>query len=598
MQRTLGWVQNPNVLSTLKNVTSALVKDSYFNLTLRNYKLPLLLKNNLISTENCAEFMALLSHPEMGISYDKLKGKGGARGINTHGVPNSKCTGIVQAAIDAQKDIEVTDLLDCKVSIKKPYSDDWTADGYVRWACSVGLLDYNARTDRVTATARGKALVLSKDGSEDEYKLFTAALLSYPPAVRVLRILSDGEKYTKYEIGAQLGFKGELGFTSIPQNLFVAEIGSAKTSAERAKIRSNEEGDADKYARTIARWLEQMGWLETCSKKVNETYLGKSYTMSLHAYQITPKGMKALKQSGGYSSRAKIPKIVYFEMLASKAPDVNFLRTKRAYIIRCLSSRSPKTYESIQAYLKTFKIDVSLETIRDDIIGLGRIGLNFTMAAETVQLLDSVTNLEIPQVKFESLEISEMKEQIRSKLHHIDHKYLILVDLAYSDASTVSRKNADAKEFEIETASLFTEELGFEGLRLGDASKPDVIISYSKNGAILDNKSYKNGFSVDAHNADEMSRYILQNKNRRPGEPSNEWWKAFSSDVTDFRFLFITSFLKGNFVNNLKSIHANTGVSGGAVGINNLLYIAEDIKSGKMQKEQFFAMMNDCELLA
>ena len=60
----------------------------------------------------------------------------------------------------------------------------------------------------------------------------------------------------------------------------------------------------------------------------------------------------------------------------------------------------------------------------------------------------------------------------------MDHKYLVLVDLAYSDASTKGKKNADAREFEIQTAELFTRELNFSGMRLGDANRPDVIISY------------------------------------------------------------------------------------------------------------------------
>lgn len=74
----------------------------------------------------------------------------------------------------------------------------------------------------------------------------------------LLSILSDGKKYTKFEIGERLGFSGEMGFTSIPQNLFIAELCSTSSPSEKTKIRSNEEGDSDKYARTIARWLEQM----------------------------------------------------------------------------------------------------------------------------------------------------------------------------------------------------------------------------------------------------------------------------------------------------------------------------------------------------
>lgn len=444
----------------------------------------------------------------------------------------------------------------------------------------------------------GNELIDSRDGSDEEKEAFTKALLSYPPVNRVLTILSDGNIYTKFEIGAKLGFSGEMGFTSISQNLFIAELCLASSPSEKRKIRSNEEGDSDKYARTIARWLEQMGWIKTCKKRVKEKYMGNSYEEKLFAYQITVQGLKALKISKGYSSNPRIPKIVYFEMLASKTPDVEYLRNRRANIIQYLSGSKTKTFIEIQAYLKKQGIDVSCATIQDDIYGLERMGLSFEVSETSVMLSDTIINLFIPEEKFETLEISKMKDIIREKLHNIDHKYLILVDLAYSDASTTAKKNADAREFEIETSSLFTEELDFIGQRLGDSGKPDIIISYGKNGTIIDNKSYKNGFNVDAHCSDEMTRYILQNRNRKPGVPVNEWWRAFSDDVTDFTYLFITSYLKGKFVDNLQAIYSNTGISGGAISVDNLLYLAEDIKSGKISYDSFFDMMKNCELLS
>lgn len=598
MKRTIGWVQNPNVLKTLKCVVASLVLKSDFNQYLINEKLPLLLKNGLISSENYQEFISILENPKNGVLYEKLKGKSGKRGIDSQGRPNSKCTGIIQASIIAQRKVKLINLKGNMIEINKPYSDDWTADGYVRWAISTGLFDYDAKTDLVTVSMLGKKLVESVDDSDEEKASFTTALLSYPPVTRVLNILNDGNEYTKFEIGKQLGFIGEMGFTSIPQNLFLAELCSAKNSEERRKIRSNEEGDSDKYARTILRWLEQMEWVTTCDKEVHEKYLGNNYKETIRAYKITLTGQKALKLSRGYSKNPRIPKIVYFEMLASKAPDADYLRNKRARILNFLSDRKPKNYTEIQTFLNNQDIDISCDSIKDDIYGLERIGLSFDIRESSVNLNDIITKLSIPEEKFETLEISKMKDSIRTKLHYLNHKYLVLVDLAYSDASNQAKKKADAREFEFETSSLFTEELDFTGQRLGDSGKPDVIISYGENGTIIDNKSYQDGFNVDAHCADEMTRYILQNNNRKPGEPSNEWWKSFPNNVTDFTFLFVTSFLKGRFKDNLQSIYANTGVKGGAVSVENLLYLAENMKSGKMSYENFFGMMQNNELLA
>ena len=49
VRRTFGWVQNPGDLRKLKKVVGIFLHDSTDNLWLRNDKLPLLKKLNLIS---------------------------------------------------------------------------------------------------------------------------------------------------------------------------------------------------------------------------------------------------------------------------------------------------------------------------------------------------------------------------------------------------------------------------------------------------------------------------------------------------------------------------------------------------------------------
>ena len=86
-----------------------------------------------------------------------------------------------------------------------------------------------------------------------------------------------------------------------------------------------------------------------------------------------------------------------------------------------------------------------------------------------------------------------------------------------------------------------------------------------------------------------MSRYINENTRRVPGVPKNVWWKNFDVKVHTFYFLFITSFLKGNFKSQLEYISkSQSDIQGGAVSVDNLLYIAEKLKSGVMQYEEFF----------
>lgn len=592
-KRTLGWVQNPSKLSNLKIVVSLFEKDSKYNKWLRKNRLPLLKKYSLISDENYISFMHKLSDDEITIQYVTLKGQGAGDSKRA----NAICSGIVQAAIDGQTPKTYIDKDGIELTIKKPYTDDWTAEGYIRWAISCGFLNYNRNTDTCSISEKGRLLANTEDDSNEEKEMFTIGLLSYPPVCRILSLLSEGNGYTKFELGRKLGFYGELGFTSIPQNLYVYDYSTA-SATEKEKVRNNEEGDSDKYARGIARWCTQMGWVESKNEKVTEAYRGIDYAVRLQKYYITRNGEKALKRSVGNSSNAKIPKIVLFEMLASnKAVDAEYLRIERANIIKAITT-GEKSLRQIQEALRNEKLEVTETSIADDILGLTQIGLNIRERNGKYKITDKITGLIIPSSSSVSkADITQLKETVRDQLKFVDHKYLVLIDLAYSDASK-GKKNADAREFEIQTAELFTKELSFSGMRLGDANRPDVIISYDNYGTIIDNKSYKDGFNIDRKCADEMSRYINENARRIPGLPKNEWWKNFDAKVDTFTFLFITSFLKGNYDAQLEYISkSQNNIPGGAIAVDNLLYLAERLKSGNIRNVDFYNMFENCELI-
>lgn len=592
-KRTFGWVQNPGKLSNLKIVVSIFKKNSKYNKWLRNIRLPFLEKYDLITKENYAKFKEALSREDIVIDYTMLKGKGSGKA----GRANAICTGIIQAAIDGQQDRVFVDDNGIELKTKKPYTDDWSAEGFLRWAISCGLLNYDSKTDTCSISELGNELADTIDESIEEKEIFTKALLSYPPVCRILSLLSDGNGYTKFELGRKLGFYGELGFTSIPQNVYVYDYSTA-SGKEKDKVRSNEEGDSDKYARGIASWCTQMGWVESKNEKVTETYRGIDYTVRLQKYYITRSGEKALKRSVGNSSNAKIPKIVLFEMLASnKAVDAEYLRIERANIIKAITT-GEKSLRQIQDVLKAEKLEVTEASIADDILGLTQIGINIRERNGKYKITDRITGLIIPSsASVSKADITQLKETVRDQLKSVDHKFLVLIDLAYSDASSKGKKNADAREFEIQTAELFTKELSFNGMRLGDANRPDVIISFDNYGTIIDNKSYKDGFNIDRKCADEMSRYINENARRIPGLPKNEWWKNFDAKVDTFTFLFVTSFLKGNYEAQLEYISKSQDhIKGGAIAVDNLLFLAEKIKRGAIQNEEFFTLFRNCEI--
>lgn len=585
--RTFGWIQNPGDLKKLKKVVSIFQPGSQGNLWLVNIRLPLLLQYELISSEHYTLFCSELTKSTIEINYATLTG-----------TRATKCTGIIQAALDGQRNNTYTDKSGNTITIKKPFTDDWSATGYVRWALACGLIEYKKASDTCIISQLGIDLINTEDDSPEEKSILAIALLSYPPVIRILSLLKEQDNQTKFDLGNKLGFKGEMGFTSIPQAVYLCDYCEAPTT-EKDSVRSNDEGDSDKYARGIASWLSKMGWIETSTKDVTASYRNHTYTASLQTYSITRAGEKALIRAKGNSSNPRLPKIVMFEMLASnKAPGSDYLRYQRACILKALST-TEKTLEQLQTALKGYDLDIDLDAIKDHIDGLLSIGIDISINGDKYKLLDKIEKLELPtRSTCIKDDVNDIKDRVRRKLKTLDHKYLILIDLAYSDAASKATKNADAREFEIQTADLFANELSFKGMRLGDSRKPDIIISYDTNGTIIDNKSYKDGFNINANCRDEMSRYINENILRSPALNSNEWWTNFDSRLTTYTFLFITSFLKGQFESQLEYISAaNAGIKGAAIGVENLLYLSEGIKSGKLNHSDFYNSFHNKEMI-
>ena len=358
------------------------------------------------------------------------------------------------------------------------------------------------------------------------------------------------------------------------------------------------EGSSDKYAKMIGSWLKDLGWVNTERKKVTETFLGKTYSCELQAYKITIKGLKALKRSRSHSSKSGISKRVPFEMLATKVSSPDYFRKRRALIIEALQS-GDKDVNQLLRRLNSENIKANESTVIDDINGLIHIGLSVDRKNNgEYHLVDTVVGLKIPQdISTIPDSAVELKNTISEKLKYLNHKYLILVDLAFSDSANKAKKNSDARDFEYQTADLFTKELSYNGMRLGDSLKPDVIISYGNEGVIVDNKSYAKGFNAGVSNTDEMGRYIEDNSNRTPGTPPNEWWKNFNYDVSTFHFLFVSSYITGK-LENLKILSKrNNDITGGAIGVESLLYLADKVKGKVLSEKDLFPMMNNGEIV-
>lgn len=142
-------------------------------------------------------------------------------------------------------------------NIKKKWT--WDARCRIKAICATGMVEIDRDCQGYHLTELGKQLCSApkstimrrgnRELSNEEKELFRKGLLTNPPVIRVLTILNDSRKaakgpMSKYDVGSQLGFVGDIGFTHFEAE-FVARNGKSFNDAE---------GDADKWARTIISW--------------------------------------------------------------------------------------------------------------------------------------------------------------------------------------------------------------------------------------------------------------------------------------------------------------------------------------------------------
>ena len=511
--------------------------------------------------------LAQLSSDPVSISYSLLKGRGAINGTTR---ATSPVTGIAQAILPGQT--------------AGRYQSDWAANSFIVWAIAIGLLDYNDTTDKCSITDIGKAFADSPERHSTD--VLKKALLSYPPVCRILRLLNDAPNncLTKFEIGSQFGFIGEKGFTCFSQRFILEGLKSAGTDNEaRRMILRNTEGTADKYVRTICSWLQSVGWVTGTQKTVTDTINGASFSAELPAYQLTFSGRQDLSRAMGLSRHSEIPKIVDFYMLATKSQDVDYLRKRRLLLIKYLKNGYHTITECVN-YLNKNGITEDALVVKDDIQGLENIGLNVShrKGDDSYSITDTLRIIHEPTVIIHSNKsnITFIKDFLRHQLRSIDHRYLALIDYGFDNS-----RGAD-KQFELLTADLLTSELSFGGARLGQSRKPDVCVYYGTKGLIIDNKAYANGYNIPISQADEMIRYIEENKRRELALNPNHWWLVFPDSVTDFSFSYISGDFTGCYKNNLQHIKNRTSVDGAAISSQNLLLLADAIKSGDISYNQ------------
>lgn len=559
--RTFGWVQDPSDFDALYKVVSIFNENSDTYKELVEYKI-----NELVEERDGKEtLLKALKERPLKIKYQDL--------VGASFIPRSsaRCNGIVQATVKGQK---------------RPFISDWPADNFIRWAQCLGFIKYNYFDDTFEITEIGLEFSNSLQ-DEEKNEILENALLSYPPAVRILNLLEDGSIKTKFELGKSIGFVGEDGFTSLPQDILVMTLATEDDVKEKNKLRTDTEGSSDKYARMIAKWLTKIGLLKQVSKSITVNIGNDTYTENIgQSYVITAKGIKALNKVRGKSKFKKIAKNISWEMLATKGADRDYIRTRRAYIVKILSeSKNGLSLQEIRNRLEFYVISELFTVVKDDIEGLINIGLNINIINDRYYFEDEINDFVIPRITNDNSSKSDItikKDELRENLDELSHEYLSLIDLSFD-----SNQN---RLFEMKVIELLTKECNYKGLHLGGSRKPDGIV-YTDNlsdnyGVIIDTKAYSKGYDLPISQVDEMTRYVEENNKRDTMRNSNEWWNNFSDNINEFYFTFISGEFKGNIDEKLSRISIATNRKGVAIAIISLLKLANEIKAKRMNLEK------------
>lgn len=559
VDRTFGWVQDPGDLTKLRRAVEVFCRGAKTHTELCTDLIPRL----IAARDGRDSFLQAMQREPLRLSYRELVGTA----FSPRG--NSRCNGIMQAALPGQK---------------RAFSLDWPADNFVRWAHALGFVEWNADDDDFAATDAGVALSKTTPGSDAEYRRFADGLLSYPPAVRVIGLLADAGAIaegglTKFDIGKHLGFQGEQGFTTISRDFFVKEYSLAESADMRKKMKQNWEGTADKYARMICGWLMKLKypWARRERREFGKSEDGK-FACRLDAFTLTATGFEERKKTTGASSMKRSRKRVPLQMLCTKGAGRALLRARRARILDAIQRRAASIAQ-IQAMLAAHHVEASEAAIAGDLRGLENIGLAIEERQGRFRCRDKIVDLTIaqpPAPDEPSGAIQMMKEQCAGALRFISHNFLVLIDMGFDKRRS--------KLFEIKIAELLIEHCGFRGRWLGGQSRPDVIVYDEAAGAVIDAKSYQHGFSLSANERDKMLRYLTDAKRQ---VRSAAWWRSFPPEVTRFIFLFVSGKFTGNVRAQLRALGELAGTGGAAVTAPALLLFAEQIAGGAMTRRDF-----------
>jgi len=557
--RTTGWIQDPGRLENLIKVVECFDHHTQTHSDLITKLIP----SKILPQDGRANFTQELDSRNGYQNYPKISYRSL---IGTAFAPRSsaRCNGIIQALVPGQR---------------RPFISDWPANNLIRWVETLGFIRYYASDNAYSITDFGLRLTQASN-LDSQFKVIEDALLQYPPVTRILELLygryqtnPQDPLLTKFELGEELGFRGEDGFTTYPQHLVIQAV--VLNPQDKNKILTNWEGSSDKYARMICGWLchPRIGWVKQQPKRVSVHIAGQTFTDSIpQSYRIAIQGITAFRKSRARSRHHRIPKRVLFGMLATKGLDKIYLRTRRALVLRY--SRSWHTLQQIKDYLHSNGVDnIPERAIQDEIDNFRRIGLDVRQNAKAqLKISDTIIELVIPKLPMPQLSpsyITKVKLDLSAHINHVDHSYFDLIDLGFDGKQNML--------YELRIVTLLNLMANFRAQHLSGGNRPEIIAYHPEinpvSGIIIDAKARAEGFNLPNSERDKMMRYISEYHQKNPFLNPNRWWESFRapSYPQNIKYGFVSSNFIGQFLAQMCYIFTQTGIPGGAITSEKLI---------------------------
>lgn len=446
----------------------------------------------------------------------------------------------------------------------------WTWDARCRIkainACGLVRLDRNIQGYQLTDLGKrlkqcqksNKFIRGKRCLSAEEIEIFRIGVLTNPPVIRVLDLLNQDRKgrnqgLSTYDIGSQLGFVGDPGFTHLDPNWIVANGFSF----------TNKEGDSDKWARTIISWLTQLGYVK--KRKQYQNIEG----FNLPLYSATPEIENVLR----YSAK-RIVKYVPSEMLCSDHHLFpKLIQKRRVLILKSLSK--PVTINQIISELSKAGIESNEQTIKFELISLQQAGFRITTDQSYYKLADKIF-LDIDPNLFSTN--NEQETPIEKLIESLVVRYEKTIPVRLVD--NLIRYSSDGSKgtnFESTIAQFFTF-LGYSTKYLGQGTgrNADVLAKYIEKtyarsyALIIDAKASSNKYSFPINDVRKMKEYILKHG------PD-----LLKEGIPNHAFIFTSSDFVDNVTKPLKEIYRDTHIRGSALLVTTLLELGNLIKQGK-----------------